>query len=97
MEYGTLETTHILDNNGSTVTKEVNYVKSETNKPVRNKYRIKKRVHNQREEHEAYIEFSNDISRDKSKLDPAFQIERTKLGNDNGYYYVVLCYTQLEY
>lgn len=95
--YGNTQTTVILDNNGSTITSEENIVAGKINRPIRKRYELKVRVHSQQEEHEAYLKFSDDLANDKTKLDPAFRIDKTKLGNENGYYYVVNCYTQLEY
>lgn len=97
MQFGTTKTTNVIDSEGSTVTTEQKYVKGKVNDIVRKYYEVKVRVHNQKEEHEAYVAFSEAVSNDKSMLDPAFRIEHTKLGNDNGYYYVVECYTKLEY
>lgn len=97
MQYGTATTTQILDENGSTEITTEKYVKGIINKPVRKAYEIKTRVKSQAEEHEAYINFSDSLSRDKSKLEPSFKIERSKIGDDNGYYYVVECYSVLEY
>lgn len=97
MEYGTIKTIVILDDNGSTETETINIHKAETIRPVRKSYEIKHRVHNQQEEHQAYLEFSDELQRDKTMLDPCFKLEFTKIGRDNGFYYVVKCYTQLSY
>lgn len=95
--YGAQKTTQVIDDNGSTITTAKNIVNDEVVRPVRQYYEVKTRVHNEREEHEAYIEFSDDLRKDKSMLDPNWRIERSKIGNDNGYYYVVRCWTCLEY
>lgn len=97
MEFGTTKTTIILDDNGSTETIIENYHSSEIIKPVRKSYEIKLRVRNQEEEHRAYIDFSDELQRDKTMLDPCFKLEFTKLGRENGFYYVVKCFTQLQY
>lgn len=97
MQFGTQKTTKVLDNNGSTITTEEKYVKGKPNNIVRRYYEVKVRVHNQKEEHEAYVSFSDAISKDKSMREPAFRIEHNKLGDESGYYYVVECYTKLEY
>lgn len=91
MEYGTIKTTIILDDTGSTETIIENYHKTEVIKPVRKSYEVKQRVHNQQEEHRAYLDFSDMLQQDKSMLDPMFKLEFNKLGRDNGFYYVVKC------
>jgi hypothetical protein len=68
-----------------------------TSKPVRHRFKIREKVTNQREEHEAYVKFSDDLKQDPTMLEPAFEIEHTKAGKDAGYYFVVKCYTKLEY
>lgn len=95
--YGAEHTTKVIDDDGSTVTTKENKVAGEVVRPVRKYYEIKTRVHNQKEEHEAYIKFSDEFAHDKSMLDTTVKIERSKVGDTNGYYYVVKCYTQLEY
>jgi hypothetical protein len=95
--FGNTKTTNILDDKGSTVTLEKNIVNNEVKKPIRQHYEWKTRVHNQIEEHQAYLSFSDELAHDKTMLDPSFRIEKTKIGNDNGYYYVIRAYTQLEY
>lgn len=95
--YGAKDTTHVIDDEGSTRTTARNIVNDEIVRPVRQRYEIKTRVHNQREEHEAYLKFSDEFARDRSMLDTYVKIEHSKVGDQNGYYYVVKCYTQLEY
>ena len=96
MDFGTEEITTTIDDNGSSVTIKRNYVRGDIVRPVRHQYAIKKRVKNQAEEHAAYLEFSDMIASDPNKLDPQFKLEFSKLGKENGYYNVVVCYTQLE-
>lgn len=95
--FGTIKETQLLDDDGSKVTTEEKYRAGQVNRPVRKYFEIKTRVRDQNEEHAAYIAFSDSIKTDKSLLDPAFRIETTSLGDDKGFYYVVSCYTQLEY
>lgn len=97
MKYGKEQTTRFLDDQVSTETREENMVNGEIANPVRKHYEIKERVHNQREEHEAYMRFSDEVVHDPHKLDPSFQIRRTAVGDDKGYYLVVHCYTVLEH
>lgn len=95
--YGTVRRTKLLDDDGSKVTIEEKFVAGTLNRPVRNHYEIKSRVTSQKEEHALYLAFSDDINSDTTKLDPSFKIEKTQLGKEKGFYYVVTCYTRLEY
>jgi hypothetical protein len=95
--FGKEKTTELLDENGSTVATESNFVSGSLTKPLRHYYEIKERVISEKEEHEAYLKFSRDIQTDKTKLDPAFKIEHTKRGDEQGYYLIAKCYTVLEY
>lgn len=96
MDFGTEEITTTIDDNGSSVTVRKNYVRGDIVRPVKHYYAMKKRVHTQAEEHQAFLEFSDQVSKDPTMLDPAFKYEKSKLGDTNGYYNVVLCYTKLE-
>lgn len=95
--FGTQKTTNLLDDDGSRVTVEENIVAGKVNRPVRKYYEIKTRVHSQKDEHAAYLSFSDEIQHDKSLLDPSWRIENSSLGKEKGFYYVIKCYTQLEY
>lgn len=98
ISYGASEKTVILDDNGSTQSTLVNlYDGGKVSKPIRHRYKIKVKVHSQKDEHEAYVRFSDDLKQDPTMLEPSFEIEHTKLGKANGYYFVVKCYTKLEY
>lgn len=97
VKYGKVETARVLDNNGSTETTQENFNNGLVNTPVRRRYEIKERVTNDKEEFEQYARFSRELEKDKTMLDPAFKIERSKLGDANGYYYTVWCFTRLEY
>lgn len=97
MHFGAIKTTEFTDDNGSTVSTEVKYHSGMKAKPVRRYYEIKHKVKDQKEEHEEYLRFSEDIKTDQAKLDPAWKIEHTKQGNEQGYYLVISCYTILEY
>lgn len=95
--YGKIETKEVLDDDGSTIMTVNNIVKGVVNKPIRRNYEIKKRVTSEKEELEHYLQFSKDIASDRTMLDPAFKVERSKIGDVNGYYYVARCYTRFEY
>lgn len=97
IKFGKIEETRVLDNNGSTIREEVNIRESIPTMPIRKHYEIKKKVYNQEQEHSEYIQFSDDLAKDKTMLDPAFRIEHSVLGDQTGYYFVIWCYTRLEY
>lgn len=97
MFYGKQTTTKVLDENGSIQVSIKNYRKGEVVKPVKQTFEIKNRVHNQKEEQEVYLQFSDEVARDRTKLDPHFKLERSKVGDKEGYYYAVACYSKLEY
>ena len=97
MQFGTTKTTMVLNDNGSTATEIENVFNGNVVRPVRKMYEIKTRVTCQQQELEAYLAFSDENMRDRTRLDPYFRIDRTKAGNDNGYYYVTSCYTTLVY
>ena len=97
IKFGEVEKTRIIDENGSTATSQTIYTDGEPRTPQRVRYSIRQRVKDDKQEHQAYIDFSNEVAYDLKRLDPAFMIERTKTSLDNGYYYVVKCYTVLEY
>lgn len=95
--FGNTKTTTIIDKEGSTKTAEKNIVAGDVKLPVRQHYAWKVRVHSQKEEHQAIISFSDELQKDKTMLDPSISWDFTKIGNANGYYYLVKHYTQLEY
>lgn len=97
MDFGTIETTRLLDELGSVLITEINMHQGKPNKPLRHRLKYKKRVHNDKEEHEQFLRFSDEILKDKKKKDPTIEVQRTDLGDKNGYYYIVTCYTILEY
>lgn len=97
IQFGSEKNTKVIDDNGSTVTNVIDYNKGIPKALSRNKYEIRTRVYTPEEEREQYLSFSYEIEKDPTMLDPAFMIERSVQGNKNGYYYVVRCYTRLQY
>lgn len=90
--FGKITETKIDGNKTEIVQKNV--IKGEVRLPVRRRYEERFRVQNQKEELELYLSFSDELDKDRSMLDPAWRIERIPKNND---YYVVKCYTKLEY
>lgn len=97
INYGSTEVTKITDQEGSSVTATTHFRAGIPNSPVKIRYRIKRKVSNQTEEHEAYLKFSDEHQKDKTMLDPGWDIEHTRHGDENGYYYVIKSYTRLSY
>lgn len=97
VKFGKTKETRVLDDNGSVITEEMNIRDSQVILPVRKYYEIRVRVNNREEEYLEYAKFSAEISKDNTMLDVAFRIEHSKIGDANGYYNIVRCYTQLEY
>lgn len=97
LKFGTSETTVVIDDNGSTETQSENIRDGAVVLPVRRTYAIKTRVHSRLEEKAVYDKFSLDNETNPKRLDTSFKIERSKIGDLNGFYYTVECYTQLVY
>lgn len=95
IQFGKESEAKTLDENGSTVTTVRDFLNGEVKRPIKKHYEIRVRVTNQKEEQQEYLEFSDDVNRDPSKLDPYFRLEKSALGKQNGYYYVIKCYTVL--
>ncbi len=95
MQFGKEEIITQLDDEGSTVTEERHIVNFKTNYPVRKRYERKVRVKDKKEEMTEYLKFSDSL--DGTKKDPSFRIESSKHGEENGYYYIVKCWTELVY
>ena len=59
---------------------------------VRKRYEIRVRVNSDKEELEEYIKFRTQT---KDKLKAEFRIEHTAIGNEQGFYYIVKCWTDV--
>lgn len=95
MRYGKQNETKTIDTNGSTIRTEKNIVDFKTNKPIRKRYEYREKVIDKKGEMTEYLKFSDSLT--PKMLDPAFKIEYTQHGKDNGYYIVAKCYTELIY
>lgn len=99
--YGEEEIERIIDAEGSTITSSQSFVAGEPVKPIKRRIKQRIRVTTEREENEHYIRWSRLVAEDSQKkvrtmLDPEFRIEHTALGDQKGYYYVVICHTRIE-
>lgn len=96
--FGSVETTKIIDDNGSTITKTTDYKNGMPKSPVRVTFRFRERVYSDQEALKKHLAFSEELAATPSMLDPVWlPKERSKDGDANGYYYVVKGYTLLDY
>lgn len=95
IKYGGTETTYTLDEHGSTITDVRNFHGGNMIETCSKRYKLRVKVHNDREEQEEYAKFSKLISEDDTVIDPTFRIEKSKLTPQKGYYFVVKEYTVL--
>lgn len=96
-KHGVRKSTAFIDDNGSTETVELRFYSGVVSKPIRHYFEINHKVSGAKEEHEAYIAFSDSLVSDKTILDPAWRWEYPKALKDTGYYLAIGCYTKLEY
>lgn len=81
-------TTH-LDDNGSTLTTTKGY--RPVGEYVTNRYEIRVKVRNEKEELEQYLAFQKEKL---GKKYPEFKIETSHTGDQEGFYYVVKAWTE---
>lgn len=95
IQYGSDESTKIIDDNGSTETIMYNYAGGERVSPTSRKYRI---YHRTDKTDIATLErIAKNLINDPLKLDASLGLDKTKHGERDGYYNIVECYTVLEY
>lgn len=89
IQYGKQVDVTKLDEEGSIVTEEKTIMDF---KEVDNKQRfeIRVKVHDDKEELSEYLQFRTDT---KDMANAEFRIEHTAIGNKQGFYYVIKCYT----
>lgn len=97
IQFGKISTTKV--EGGVTTHVEANIVDGKAVAPKRVRYEERIRVRNAKEEQEEYLRFSDFIhnSPNADLLSPEFRIEYSKLGQKEGYYYIVKCWSCLEY
>jgi hypothetical protein len=95
---GSEEITEILDDNGSThATITSYYGGGKTATPRKHRYRLRIKVTSHLEEEVVLREFIKERLLDKTILDPAIEYEYSPKGKRENFYYVIKCYTKLEY
>lgn len=95
VRYGTVERSKIIDDNGSTVTQIKKYEDYVAVGPERLRFAIRHRT--DKTSLQTIAEIANDLLNDLTKLDAELKLEKTKSGEQQGYFNLVECYTVLEY
>ena len=97
IQFGKISTTKV--EGGITSHVETNMVNGAVVSPKRVRYEERIRVHNAKAEQEEYLRFSDFVHNHPNAdlLSPEFRIEYSKLGQKDGYYYIVKCWSCLEY
>lgn len=96
MFFGKDTVTEITDHDGSKLITETDYFAGKPQLPVKLTRERRKKVMDQKQELEEYLRHSDEVNKDRKKLNPSFRIERTTAGDKNGYYFVVASYTILQ-
>lgn len=102
MKYGSVKTTHIMDDNGSALIEIIKYRHEEVDRTMR-QYKIRVHVKNAQEEMAEFIRFTEEITthreqgtlaydREDSTTRPSFIIEYPQKDVD-GSYFILKCYT----
>lgn len=95
MQYGKKEVTEIIDGDGSTLTVENNFSAGVALKPRRLHYEIRHRTDLLDVESIAIL--AKVLVNSPEKLDASLKLEKTRTGEQQGYFTIVECYTLLEY
>jgi len=69
-QFGSIETTKILDDNGSTRTDSTNYIEGEIKRPIRHTYTFREKVFNQLEARQKQEDFMQELEDNNVMLDP---------------------------
>jgi hypothetical protein len=93
--FGAIAPTQLIDDNGSTKTTETKIHNGQTTGPVRVRYEIRHRT--KKDDLLFPSQVISDLLTDMMKLDTLIRLEKTKTGEQEGYYNLVSCYTVLEY
>ena len=97
IQFGKIKTTKVEGSLTSHI--EANMVEGVAVTPKRVRYEERIRVRNAKEEQEEFLRFSDFVhsSPNADLLSPEFRIEYSKQGQKEGYYYIVKCWSCLEY
>lgn len=93
-KYGTVVDTTQIDDNGSEMELERTFKDGVVVPPTRRRYAIRVKVHNDQEELTEHLKFK-DEAKQGQKYDIATRLERSRVGDQQGFYYFVKCWTEL--
>lgn len=96
MKFGTKRVTAVLDDNGSTRSADVSIVSGEPVKPLRVYSAIRHRVESDQEARKIQNEYTDMCERHDEWLDVRIEREKPIRGKLQGYYFIVLHYTELK-
>ena len=82
----------VLDNNGSTLSKEITYKDGQAMKPIRKRYEYRVKVYTKQDELAEFLKYQDDT---EGKMDPEFRREYSSLGKKEGFHYIVKCWSEL--
>ena len=95
MNYGKV-ITKSFDKNGNYNELEQNYVDGEINSPISRTIEERVKIYTLEEELEEYRKFSEFIHSNSDIVRPSFKLDTSRAGKQEGYYFVIKCYTKLE-
>lgn len=95
MQYGNKETTKLLDDDGSTVTKHETFRAGVVTGAVKERFAIRHRT--EKTDLESLTTIVKQLLSDPAKLDAELKLEKTRSGEQDGYYHIVECYTTISY
>lgn len=93
MQFGSKETTILLDDNGSTKAIEVHYQDGKVVGKVREHFSYRHKITNDLEEYAQWNDFYKQYTSDPTILDPVFRIEGR--ANKNGKRFAVRCFSRI--
>lgn len=93
--FGSLKTTVLLDDEGSSLTVAENYLAKSVTKPIRKLYEIRHKL--PIGDTESVHKITDALLADESKLDSGIRIEHSPTAEQSHSFYVVEFYTILEY
>lgn len=93
-KFGTVVDTTQIDDHGSEVAVERTFKDGTVVPPIRRRYAIRVKVHNDQEELTEQLKFKDECKQGH-KYDIATRLDRSKVGDSQGFYYFVKCWTEL--
>lgn len=98
VKYGSVAKTTLMDDGISNITSTTKYRSGLPSRPTKVRYQIYKKIGpTQKDEHDAYLEFSDELAKDDKMFEPATEILTKTDGNGNKNRYFIKSYTRLEF